>query len=444
MTQSAALDTPSGSLPTPTRSVRSRKRAHDDAVSDCVTDNDTPEYESVRMRHHHDQPILNKRLRVPETSCTNKEESDFLSPESGHSRPDSEDAPVEPRWPNILYRVRVSNEKSGDRRCFYSDKKYTGWSDPLKYDDKGTESPFQMIRDVVGNWQEDKVKKISMKKHQWGRHDMHIDFEKEFNIETQSFPALRINDPICRCIMKSLIKYDPGQILTGDSFLVHWPWKILMHYHEELEDLRDDIENKKPTDIRFPEEVEPLEIVRRVEILLGQIEDVYTEMVKPELKNHANSRLAEFQHLWLLFKPGEEVFARVNGELAAFIVLAHRSHEPGDSKTTKAPIKQLIVHVWNLHFVGGRLARHMSQIAIDEYEDSRLIETLPVYPCKYAGSKDEACKQREKLIARGKNYFNIIKQPHAYMNHKGLTRDSEPRIVSLLFLKPIHHCHSEG
>ena len=301
-----------------------------------------------------------------------------------------------------------------------------------------------MIRDVVGNWQEDGKKKISMKKHQWGQHDMHIDFEKEFNIETQSFPALRINDGICRHIMKSLIKYDPGQILTGDSFLVHWPWKILMHYHEELVDLRDKVENKEPTDIQFSEEVEPLEIVRRLDCLLGQIEDVYAEMVKPELENHANARLAEFQHLWLLFKPGEEVFARVNGELAAFIVLAHRHHEPGHSKTTKAPIKQLIVHVWNLHFVGGRLARHMSQIAIDEYEDSRLIETLPVYPCKYAGSKDEAYKQREKLIERGKDYFNIIKQPHAYMDHKGLTRDSEPRIVSLLFLLPIHHYHIEG
>ena len=436
MTQSAALHTSLDSLPTPTRSVRRLKRPHDDAANYRVTDNETTQYDSHLMSHHHDQPIVNKRLKVPETSRTNNEESDL----SSHSRLTSEDAPIDSAWPDILYRVRVSNNESEERRYFYSDKRYTGWADPLKDDDKGTESPFQMIRDVVGNWQEDvKVKKKSMKKDQWRQHDKHIDFEKEFNIETQRFPALRINDAICRHMMKSLIKYDPGQILTGDSFVVHWPWKILMHYHEEIEELRDNVKNKEPTSIHFSNDVERPEIVRRIDILLSQIEDVYTGMVKPELTNHANSRLAEFQHLWLLFKPGEEVFARVNGELAAFIVLTYRNYEPGDSKTTKAPIKQLIVHVWNLHFVGGRLARHMSQIAIDEYEDSRLIETLPVYPCKYAGSKDEACKQREKLIKRGKDYFNIIKQPHAYMDHKGLTRDSEPRKVSLPFLLPIRH-----
>ena len=441
----AALDTPRDSLVTPPRSVRGLKRAHDDTANDPLDDNDTTDYDSDRLRRHHDQPIAPKRLKVPETSRTNNEDSDISSPNSGHSGPVPEDAPIAPTWPNILHRVRVSIEKSGDRRYFYSDDRYTGWSDPLKDDDKGTESPFQMIRDVVGDWQEDvKAKKISMKKHQWKEHDKHIDFEKEFHIETQSFLALRINDPICRHIMKSLIKYDPGQILTGDSFLVHWPWKILMHYYEEFEGLRNDVENKRPISVRFSKDIKPQEIVRQINILLSQIEDVYTGMVKPELKNHANSRLAEFQHLWMLFRPGEEVFARVNGELTAFIVLAHRNHEPGDSKTTKAPIKQLIVHVWNLHFVGGRLARHMSQIAIDEYEDSRLIETLPVYPCKYAGSKDEACKQRERLIKRGKDYFNIIKQPHAYMDHKGLTRDSEPRIVSLPFLLPIHHYHIES
>ena len=429
MTRSAALDDPIDSFPTHTRSERSLKRALDDAANDHVTDNDTTDYDSDRLGHHHDQPIVNKRLKVPETSRTNNEDSDL----SSHSGLVFEDEPIDPAWPNILYRVRVSTQ---DRRYFYSDKRYTGWTDPLKDDDKGTESPFQMIRDVVGNWQEDvKVKKKSMKKHQWRQHEKHIDFEKEFNIEKQELPALRINDAICRQIMKSLIKYDPGQILTGDSFVVHWPWKILMHYHEEIEQLRDKVKNEKPT----TKDVEGLKIIHRIDILLSQIEDVYTGMVKPELKNHTNLRLAEFQHLWLLFKPGEEVFARVNGELAAFIVLAYNNYEPGGSKTTKAPIKQLIVHVWNLHFVGGRLARHMSQIAIDEYEDSRLIETLPVYPCKYAGSKDEARKQKEKLIKRGKGYFNIIKQPHAYMDHKGLTRDSEPRKVSLPFLLPIRH-----
>ena len=151
MTQSAALDNPPDSLPTPARSEHNLKRAHDDAANVHMDDNDTTDYDSDRLRHHHDQQVLSKRLKVPETSRTSNEESNLSSP-SGLV---PEDAPIDPAWPNILYRVRVSNSESEDRRYFYSDKRYTGWSDPLKDDDKGTESPFQMIRDVVGNWQED-------------------------------------------------------------------------------------------------------------------------------------------------------------------------------------------------------------------------------------------------------------------------------------------------
>ena len=206
-----------------------------------------------------------------------------------------------------------------------------------------------------------------------------------------------------------------------------------MLYHTQIENLRDKIKNCEATDFRVDEadeKFDTMEIVRRINVLLGLISDVYIVDVNPELQNHSTSRLADFKKLWLLFKPGEEVFTRVNGELAAFIVLAQRSHEPGDSKTTQAPIKQLIVHVWNLRLVAGRLVRHMSQIAIDEYEESRLIDTLPVFPCRYAGPESEAQEQRQKLIDRGKRYFDIIKQPHAHMDHKGLTRDSQPRMVS--------------
>ena len=285
-----------------------------------------------------------------------------------------------------------------------------------------------------------------MNKYQWRDEDRHIKFGKDFTIKTQKRPAMRIHDPVCRSVMKYLIRYDPGQILIGDSYLIHWPWQILMQYHDQMKGLRDKIESGEATDFMVSEgneDIESGEMVRRIDLLFELINDVYTAEVEPELQNH-KSRLADFKHLWLLFKPGEEVFARVSGELAAFIVLAHRNHEPGDSKTTKAPIKQLIVHVWNLRVVGGLLVRHMSQIAIDEYDGSRLIDTLPVFPCGYAGPEHEARAQKELLIKRGKDYFNIIKKPYAHMHHQGLTRDSKPRRVSLIFFPRLCYLQTQN
>ncbi|KAL8860659.1 MAG: hypothetical protein Q9178_003012 [Gyalolechia marmorata] len=307
-----------------------------------------------------------------------------------------------------------------------TNQKYDGWSDPLKDKDERSMSLFEIERTLYGNWQDkDKKQQEPMNKDQWRETHRHFKLGDDFTVRAQGLPMMRINDPVCRSVLKFLIKYDPGQILSG--FYINWPWHILIQYHKDIKDLRDKIQNGEAKDFQVSGvDVENQEVIRRIDLLLEQINDVYTYSIEPELLNYGTFGMAVFKKLWLLFKPGEEVFTRVNGELAAFIVIDHHDR-PGDPKSPQA-LKKLIVRMWNLRLVAGRLVRHMSYIAIDEYEGSRLINTLPVFPCKYIGREVEPQAQRRKLIERGKKYFNIINQAHAYMDHKGLTQDLEPRI----------------
>ncbi|KAL8831484.1 MAG: hypothetical protein Q9170_005268 [Blastenia crenularia] len=420
----SALEGPNA-ISTPPKSPFGVKRSFEDTSDhepndECGGDN--------QLRPRDDLMKDNKRLKPAGSPLAAANASDNTA--TGAVNRDSSFKKA-PSWPDILYRTQVQDEESEKTNYYYSDQKYKEWSDPVKDARGNAASLFEIARGVVGRWQpEAKSKGKSMVKDQWNDNTQHVKFGEEFTIRSQKRPLMLVYDPVSRSVMKHLIKYDPGQILTGNHLSIHWPWQILMQYHEEIQGLRDRLSDTEAADFEVSNSDGPIdrkEVVRRIDLLLKQINDVYSLEVMPELQNHRDSKVAEFKKLWLLFRPGEEVFTRVNGELSAFIVLAHRDHSPGDSKATQARINQLIIHVWNLQVVAGHLVRHMSQIAIDEYDGSRLIETLPVFPCKYAGSDDEARSLRETLVERGKRYFSIIKQPHAYMDYNGLTRDSEPR-----------------
>ncbi|KAL9027204.1 MAG: hypothetical protein Q9196_004243 [Gyalolechia fulgens] len=339
--------------------------------------------------------------------------------------------------PDVLYRTRLDDPDHDEFWNDFRDDKFPEWSDPRRKETKPpSASKLEIIRTVDGSWQgkfkTDRPK--SMEEHQWRRKDLYVDFKKQFKITGQRPPEMLINDPIFRDVMKSIIRYDPSQLFTGDEICIEWPWKILMHYRKEIVNLRDTLKHSlrdgQATVCTVPRpdyDAAAQKKVESIDLVLNYIQDDYEQVVAPELRNHSTLRVAEFAKLWLLFRPGEEVFATVNGKLAAFIVLSYRYHEAGQFATTNAPIKQFIVHVWNLRFVAGLLVRHMSQIAIDTYEGTRLIETLPVYPCEYAGSTGPTSRSRQKLIEKGKRYFSIISQRHAYMEHKGLTRNEKPR-----------------
>ena len=331
--------------------------------------------------------------------------------------------------PDVLYRTMLDIPNEDEWRYFYGGKTFPEWADPWKNETKRSKSKIEIVRTVVGSWRGNfKTNPLdSMEEHQWRMNDLHVDFKKHVRIGKQGHPGMFIYDSIFLDILKSLVKYYPSVNLTGDEVYIGYPWKMLMHYHKDIVSLRNELRDSEATspDIYKSDHGSAnSKKVHSINRILELIKSTYDTVVHPELENHTKSRVAEFGKLWLLFKPGEEVFATVNGKMAAFIVLAYDDHEPEAFAPAHAPIKQVIVHVWNLRFVAGRLVRHTSEIAIDKYEGTRVIEKLPVYPCKYEP------KLMQKLIERGKRFFKMVQKPHAYMKHTGLTQDERPRNVS--------------
>ncbi|KAL9026509.1 MAG: hypothetical protein Q9196_004835 [Gyalolechia fulgens] len=429
-TDSAPLENSLGTstaVPTSSGSVSGYKRAHDDTNGDHRPNDEIGG--SDQMGPLDTIPNGSKRHKTAENAHASGEELVGSITSSGNHEPSLKNSSSEPPL-EILYCTHAKDEESEQSNTYYSNQKYNGWSDPLKDRDERSISLFEIERTLIGIWQDKDSSKQQepMKKDQWRDTHRHFKLGNGFKVRAQGPTMMRINDPVCQSVLKFLIKYDPGQVLSG--FYIGWPWHILIQYYKDIICLRDKIQEGQAMDFQVSDgDFENQEIIRRIDLLLAQINDVYTDSIEPELQNHHTSGLAVFEKLWLLFKPGVEVFARVNGELAAFIVVDYHDRLI-DPEYPHARDRKLIVRMWNLRLVAGRLVRHMSHIAIDEYAGSRLINTLPVFPSQYTGQEDEPQAQRKTLIERGKKYFNIINQAHAYMDHKGLTQDLEPRIYN--------------
>lgn len=123
-----------------------------------------------------------------------------------------------------------------------------------------------------------------------------------------------------------------------------------------------------------------------------------------------------FAQLWLLLKPGENVYVREDGQLNAYVIEYVAGGLNTDLRMLGMPI-QYAVHVWNLINDGRCIRRQSHRVVIPVFDYEKEITTLPVFPVKYHDVTDDGLL-RKQLIERGKKYFECAKGP-AYMEFSG-------------------------
>ena len=138
----------------------------------------------------------------------------------------------------------------------------------------------------------------------------------------------------------------------------------------------------------------------------------YECVIKPELRNYETG-YASNDMLWLLFKPGDTVFARVRKDLVGFVVLA-ANHTPDPYGVL--PLDKWTIQVWNLAYTGQRLTRQVHEFTIDRYNGICKIEELNIFPTQFL---KEDGKVEKELIARGEEYFKIVCGLPAHRRYSG-------------------------
>ncbi|KAH6693385.1 P-loop containing nucleoside triphosphate hydrolase protein [Leptodontidium sp. MPI-SDFR-AT-0119] len=232
---------------------------------------------------------------------------------------------------------------------------------------------------------------------------------------------IRILSPHIQNVLRKLVLYYPGHDLQGRELLFKEPYRVLVHYHDDLQRVAEAYNNEDKTAVLGDEADESLTTVtcdetthNHLNILLNSptYKDHYEGVIEPELQNYENG-YASYDMLWLLFKPGDTVFARVRKDLAGFVVLA-ADHTPDPFGVS--PLDKWTIQVWNLAYTGQRLTRQAHEFTIDRYNGLCKIDELNIFPKQFL--KDDG-RVEEELIARGAEYFKIVCGLPAHRRYSG-------------------------
>ena len=121
-----------------------------------------------------------------------------------------------------------------------------------------------------------------------------------------------------------------------------------------------------------------------------------------------------FGSLWLLMKPGTDVYVKENGVYNAYVIEMVREKFSREYQT-----RCYMIDVWNLVFNGRVISRKGKTIAIPVFDGEREITGLPLYPERFhPESPEDQPSLRQRLIERGKKYVRLTRGP-SYMAYSG-------------------------
>jgi hypothetical protein len=238
--------------------------------------------------------------------------------------------------------------------------------------------------------------------------------DEDFYVHSVRDPLIKIQDKGFRYILNQVCDYYPGQSLFGVIY-IHYPFRILWHYYDDIlreaRLTRDEIEVDKCP----PELDETQSVVYKVFKMMRLKRDTWDEL-RNERQCYEEKKEAGWEHLWLLYTPGTDVYAKVDGHWARFVVV----------KTMKIK-KAWHIITWLLAYDPPCLRRVKHRFVIQEYNGEKRICSLEVFPCEYLdslSSRDEDgidtdAKTKRKLTELGKTYWDILRARSRYMSHSG-------------------------
>ncbi|KAI9814408.1 MAG: hypothetical protein M1827_003264 [Pycnora praestabilis] len=195
--------------------------------------------------------------------------------------------------------------------------------------------------------------------------------------------SLEIKSRFIRKALRKVIKYYPGQQVDAAQVIFNDPPKPLYHYRTELEDYKHtkaDEETKKHLDLLF----------KCVDSLLKGQADQFKDLSK--------RGTVTFSLTWMLFKPGDIVYTEIDGQPCCYMI----------AKCER-------ISCIGTNYNGTKFGKSTENLKIYQFEGTRDITSLNVYPLKY---HPQESKIKHQLIERGNRFFAL--QGRHHMNYKGM------------------------
>ncbi|KAF2101245.1 P-loop containing nucleoside triphosphate hydrolase protein [Rhizodiscina lignyota] len=227
--------------------------------------------------------------------------------------------------------------------------------------------------------------------------------------------------------LRSVVTYSSDEHSGEDleEGLFDYPYQLLYHYKDELE-VYGNCGNCNHTPERNRETKE--HIAHLISFLYSQ-----TSVNLAEVEKNWNDPVpvVNFKDLWLLYKPGQDMYVKEDGGMNAYVLDTVGGPVPtasGEMDSTN----NCFLDLWNIDFDGDTLGRSAKSARVGFFEGPREITSLSLYPRKFHKKPDDMA---QTLIDRGKRFFELSKGPclQEYSGHgkfHGLKRYRRQRVMT--------------
>jgi hypothetical protein len=218
------------------------------------------------------------------------------------------------------------------------------------------------------------------------------------------------SEPIIKAL-RAIVDYYPGQSLLGNTISIKEPFSILVHFRKEIEEYRESCDDA--------------ETYHHIGVLQKYLEDNLGDKILEEDERYKRpTPVATFEMLWMLYKPGMDVYANIDDQRGGFVVQSCTPTSDPLKASNMGTLSALKVMMWYMDFDGRHLGRRSHEVIIVPFEGEREITSLKVIPASYLDA-DPDQSPRKKLEDRGEKFYKMLMGRQ--MDYKGYSMAAKQR-----------------
>lgn len=230
--------------------------------------------------------------------------------------------------------------------------------------------------------------------------------EDEFS-NTEGVTGLNIISAPLQEVLRQVITFDPSVSLYQDPISLQTPFSVLFHNMPALEEYSVTAEADEPG-------------TKDLRVLLYICKKVFARLFQSIRVSLAAGDVFD-EALTALYRPGALLLATdVYKQPHVFMCLSARSehvqYTDGDDR------HEFIVRTWYLQWnhLYQRLERQLAHFSLGDYDGTRKIKELPIYPLDYYGTDTAQRDLKAQMIERNRRWTRLVSQKPSCWKHEGL------------------------
>ena len=235
---------------------------------------------------------------------------------------------------------------------------------------------------------------------------------------------ITINSPYILNVLRAIVDYFPGRNLSDNTLQsLKFPYSVLSCHRTQLMEYK--AHHSELHDSKYIKECNS-----HIDEVVRFLDQEFQELHEEQRRWSQGEPTISFDKLWLLFKPGQTLYARGGGCLHPYICCARNDRVD----YTKGG-KDYVVVGWNIDFDGITFGRSLRAFSIPKFSGEMNITALKVFPTSFYDEEENEDTLHRRLIASGKKFFNVSKKP-CYLEYTGVTINAPKQKVCHSF----NHC----